>query len=173
MKKLLMPIFALVVGGCAPAPAPVSQAAGADKPRFGGAVIDKAMQEKLRGPKAQSVSGTNEKGEAVSVRVEDGRNLAQYGLPIYPGAKLDPDARGVYRKDTAAGIDTIMTLLSKDGVKPIAQFYREKIPNAKVEGDAQGAVITGTVSDGQRVIVMIAAAPKSQTIININATKKR
>lgn len=119
------------------------------------------------------MEGTDSEGRSYSI--EGGRDfdVAELGIPMYPGSTV---ANGAEAKSSVTGpMGTMMTVLldSSDSPEKVIEFYKNELKDPKPFSGPEAGLVTGKSADGADVAVTASKDQKSaSTRITVSVTKK-
>lgn len=101
-------------------------------------------------------------------------DYAAYGIPIYPGAKINIDETLAFRADNRHPRQVAVTLDSKDGVPEIATWYKDQIKATSAYAGGDLGSLAGTTDMGYPIRISIAKIDtKSAIILTIDDNRKK
>ena len=101
-------------------------------------------------------------------------DYTQYGIPIYPGAKIDEGASLATREQKGAEQQVQVTLDSTGDVPSIANCYKDQIKASNALSSIDLATLAGTTQTGYGVSITVAKVDtKSVISITVDQSSKK
>ncbi|HRK21577.1 MAG TPA: hypothetical protein PLX06_07205 [Fimbriimonadaceae bacterium] len=120
-----------------------------------------------------SMTTTDSDGKQTTVSGGADFDMAEMGMPLYPGSKLKDEAQA--KSSVSGPMGTMMTVVSytSDSPEKVIDFYKDKLKEAKPFSGPEAGLVTGKSEDGHDVSVAVTTLSETkETMVTLSVTKK-